>query len=74
MGAVHTSGLIVAQIWVIDEAKEAPAFANSLYISFINLGVSLGSLAGVVYCQSGDPWDAVERFAVRHAGDGMHRV
>lgn len=45
-GAVHTSGLIVAQIWVIDEAKEAPAFANSLYISFINLGVSLGSLAG----------------------------
>lgn len=45
-GGVHTSGLIVAQIWVIDEAKEAPAFANSLYISFINLGVSLGSLAG----------------------------
>ncbi|BBH20043.1 MFS transporter [Paenibacillus baekrokdamisoli] len=43
-GAAHTSGLIVTQIWLTAEAPEAPEFANGLYISFINLGVSIGSL------------------------------
>ncbi|MDF2679422.1 MAG: arabinose transporter permease [Brevibacillus sp.] len=45
-GAAHTSGLIVTQIWLTSEAKEAPEFANALYISFINLGVTIGSAAG----------------------------
>ncbi|MDQ0916037.1 MFS transporter [Paenibacillus sp. V4I5] len=45
-GAAHTSGLIVTQIWLTSEAPEAPEFATGLYISFINLGVSIGSLAG----------------------------
>ncbi|OBZ16290.1 arabinose ABC transporter permease [Bacillus sp. FJAT-27264] len=45
-GAAHTSGLIVTQLWITAEAPEAPEFANALYISFINLGVSLGSVAG----------------------------
>lgn len=45
-GAAHTSGLIVTQVWLTSEAPEAPEFATGLYISFINLGVSIGSLAG----------------------------
>ncbi|MNN89940.1 Major Facilitator Superfamily protein [compost metagenome] len=28
------------------EASEAPEFANSLYMSFSNLGITIGSLAG----------------------------
>lgn len=45
-GAVHTSGLIVSQIWVTSEAQEAPEFANSLYVSFSNLGVTIGTAVG----------------------------
>ncbi|WP_199154441.1 MFS transporter [Chromobacterium sp. ASV23] len=45
-GGAHTSGLIVTQIWLTSEAPEAPEFATGIYISFINLGVTLGSLAG----------------------------
>lgn len=45
-GAAHTSGLIVTQIWLTSEAPETPEFATGLYISFINLGVSIGSVAG----------------------------
>ncbi|WP_231637304.1 MFS transporter [Paenibacillus sp. FJAT-27812] len=45
-GAAHTSGLIVTQIWLTSEAPEAPEFATGVYISFINLGVFIGSAAG----------------------------
>ncbi|PAU59931.1 MFS transporter [Pseudomonas sp. PICF141] len=45
-GATHTSGLIVTQIWLTSEAPEAPEFATGIYISFINLGVTLGSTTG----------------------------
>ncbi|WP_169089948.1 MFS transporter [Paenibacillus sp. PL91] len=45
-GAAHTSGLIVTQIWLTSEAPEAPEFATGIYISFINLGVFIGSAAG----------------------------
>lgn len=45
-GAVHTSGLIVSQIWLTSEASEAPEFANSLFVSFSNLGVTIGTAAG----------------------------
>lgn len=45
-GAVHTSGLIVSQIWLTSEAPEAPEFANSLFVSFANLGVTIGTAAG----------------------------
>ncbi|ALP35879.1 arabinose ABC transporter permease [Paenibacillus sp. IHB B 3084] len=45
-GAVHTSGLIVSQIWLTSEAPEAPEFANSLYVSFSNLGVTIGTAMG----------------------------
>lgn len=45
-GAAHTSGLIVTQIWLTSEAPEAPEFVTGVYISFINLGVTIGSVAG----------------------------
>ncbi|MCU1717703.1 MFS transporter [Pseudomonas sp. 5P_3.1_Bac2] len=45
-GATHTSGLIVTQIWLTSEAPEAPEFATGIYISFINLGVTIGSITG----------------------------
>lgn len=45
-GAFHSSGLVVSQTWLMREANEAPEFANSLYMSFSNLGITLGSLTG----------------------------
>ncbi|MFD0693732.1 MFS transporter [Paenibacillus sp. GCM10027628] len=45
-GAVFTSGLIVSQTWLTSEAHEAPEFANSLFVSFGNLGVALGTASG----------------------------
>ena len=36
LGAAHTSGLIVTQVWLTSEAPQAPAFATGLYIAFIN--------------------------------------
>ena len=45
-GAFHSSGLVISQNWLMREASEAPEFANSLYMSFSNLGITLGSLTG----------------------------
>jgi len=44
-GAAHTSGLIVTQVWLTSETQEAPEFGTGLYISFINLGVTVGSMS-----------------------------
>ncbi|PGS38048.1 MFS transporter [Bacillus cereus] len=45
-GIVHAGGLIVGQTWLISEAKEAPEFGNSLFVSFSNLGITLGTIIG----------------------------
>jgi MFS transporter, DHA1 family, inner membrane transport protein len=46
-GLLHSAGLVVSQTWVMGEAQEAPELANSLYASFSNLGITLGTtLAG----------------------------
>lgn len=45
-GAFHSSGLLISQTWLMGEASRAPEFANSLYISFSNLGITIGSLTG----------------------------
>ncbi|MGE8203625.1 MFS transporter [Heyndrickxia sp. NPDC080065] len=53
-GIVHSGGLIVGQTWLISEAKEAPEFGNSLFVSFSNLGITLGtSIGGWVISQLG---------------------
>ncbi|ODB59583.1 hypothetical protein A7311_11770 [Paenibacillus polymyxa] len=45
-GAFFTGGLIVSQTWLTSEASEAPEFANSLFVSFANLGVTIGTTLG----------------------------
>lgn len=46
-GLLHTAGLIVSQTWLATEAQETPEFANSLFVSFSNLGITIGTvLAG----------------------------
>lgn len=45
-GIVHSGGLIVSQAWLLSEAKEAPEFGNSLFVSFSNLGITLGTFIG----------------------------
>ncbi|KXZ13143.1 MFS transporter [Bacillus nakamurai] len=45
-GSVHSGGLIVSQTWLTAEAREAPEFGNSLFVSFSNLGITVGTAAG----------------------------
>ncbi|MFD9692605.1 MFS transporter [Kitasatospora sp. NPDC059088] len=53
-GAVHSGGLAVAQGWLARDAARAPEFGNSLFISFSNLGITLGTaLAGATVTVAG---------------------
>ncbi|MGV9867232.1 MFS transporter [Rhodococcus koreensis] len=45
-GILHSAGLIVSQTWLSAECTEAPVFGNSLYLSFSNLGIAVGSAVG----------------------------
>jgi predicted MFS family arabinose efflux permease len=45
-GAVHSGGLIVSQSWLGRDASDAPEFGNSLFISFSNLGITVGTAVG----------------------------
>lgn len=45
-GIIHSGGLIVSQTWLMSEVEEAPEFGNSLFVSFSNLGITLGSSLG----------------------------
>ncbi|WP_028543693.1 MFS transporter [Paenibacillus taiwanensis] len=45
-GAVHSGGLVVSQAWLTTETKEAPEFGNSLFVSFSNLGITIGTSIG----------------------------
>ncbi|MER5851749.1 MFS transporter [Streptomyces sp. NPDC002012] len=45
-GAVHSGGLIVSQSWLGRDAVDAPEFGNSLFISFSNLGITIGTAVG----------------------------
>ncbi|CAM3861687.1 MFS transporter [Xenorhabdus thuongxuanensis] len=45
-GGLHSAGLVVSQTWLLREANEAPEFANSFYISFSNLGITIGYVVG----------------------------
>lgn len=45
-GLLHTPCFLTGQAYMISAAREAPEFANSLSISFGNLGISIGTLAG----------------------------
>ncbi|CAH8720587.1 MFS transporter [Paenibacillus thiaminolyticus] len=45
-GTIHSGGLIVSQTWLARESKEAPEFGNSLFVSFSNLGITIGAAIG----------------------------
>ena len=46
-GLLHAAGLIVSQTWLTTEAEGGLEFANSLFVSFSNLGITVGTtLAG----------------------------
>ncbi|AHV96361.1 MFS transporter [Paenibacillus sabinae] len=45
-GFIHTGGFIINQNWLASEASEAPEFANSLFVSFSNLGIAIGTASG----------------------------
>ncbi|SMF86834.1 Predicted arabinose efflux permease, MFS family [Paenibacillus uliginis N3/975] len=45
-GVVHSGGLIISQAWLTTETKEAPEFGNSLFVSFSNLGITIGASIG----------------------------
>ncbi|MCP1423814.1 putative MFS family arabinose efflux permease [Paenibacillus xylanexedens] len=47
--SVHSGGLIVSQTWLTAEAQDAPEFGNSLYVSFSNLGITLGTAIGGLF-------------------------
>ncbi|NQX66328.1 MFS transporter [Paenibacillus alba] len=45
-GIVHAGGLIIGQSWLIIESQSAPEFGNSLFITFANLGITIGTTIG----------------------------
>ncbi|SCW28970.1 hypothetical protein SAMN04487970_1001310 [Paenibacillus tianmuensis] len=45
-GIVHSGGLVVSQSWLMTEAQTAPEFGNSLFVSFTNLGITIGASVG----------------------------
>lgn len=42
----------MSQNWLMSKASAAPEFANSLYISFSNLGITIGTIVGGWVLQS----------------------
>ncbi|MET8545594.1 hypothetical protein ABZW03_33900 [Kitasatospora sp. NPDC004799] len=54
-GAVHSGGLAVAQAWLARDATDAPEFGNSLFISFSNLGITLGTTLGAAVVTTTGP-------------------
>ncbi|WP_406415875.1 MFS transporter [Streptomyces sp. NBC_00873] len=44
--AVHSGGLIVCQTWLGRDTQDAPEFGNSLFVSFSNLGITVGTTVG----------------------------
>jgi DHA1 family inner membrane transport protein len=48
-GAVHTSGMVITQMWLTTAAPEAHSFATSLYVSAANGGIAIGAWVGGLF-------------------------
>lgn len=48
-GMVHSGGLVVSQSWMGRDSADGPEFGNSLFISFSNLGITLGTATGGLF-------------------------
>jgi len=48
-GTIHSGGLVISQTWLSQETVDAPDFGNSLYMSFSNLGITVGTSVGGLF-------------------------
>lgn len=48
-GCVHAGGLLVGQALLTSDTAEAPEFGNSLFVSFSNIGITLGTWIGGLF-------------------------
>ena len=48
-GAIHTSGMVITQMWLTSAAPEAHSFATSLYVSAANAGIAIGAWIGGLF-------------------------
>jgi predicted MFS family arabinose efflux permease len=48
-GAIHTSGMVITQMWLTTAAPEAHSFATSLYVSAANGGIAIGAWVGGLF-------------------------
>ncbi len=48
-GAIHTSGMVITQMWLTTAAPEAHSFATSLYVSAANAGIAFGAWVGGLF-------------------------
>lgn len=48
-GILFTLGLNISQYWISSAVSDAPEFANGLFVSFSNLGVTIGTAVGGMF-------------------------
>ncbi|REE91666.1 putative MFS family arabinose efflux permease [Paenibacillus taihuensis] len=48
-GIITTIGLNFSQLWITSIATDAPEFSNGLFVSFSNLGITLGTFVGGLF-------------------------
>lgn len=51
-GAIHTSGMVITQMWLTTAAPEAHSFATSLYVSAANGGIAIGAWVGGLFIEA----------------------
>ncbi|KAB0494326.1 MFS transporter [Pseudomonas vancouverensis] len=51
-GAIHTSGMVITQMWLTTAAPEAQSFATSLYVSAANGGIAVGAWIGGLFIEA----------------------
>ncbi|SDO84252.1 Predicted arabinose efflux permease, MFS family [Paenibacillus sp. yr247] len=58
-GILFTMGLNFSQNWLTSVASDAPEFANGLFVSFTNLGITLGTYFGGLFLSHMGPHQVV---------------
>ncbi|MET3849075.1 MULTISPECIES: MFS transporter [unclassified Paenibacillus] len=58
-GALFTFALNLTQNWITSAAPEAPEFANGLFVSFSNLGITVGTSVGGLFISGMGTHDVV---------------
>lgn len=58
-GSLFTFALNLTQYWITSAAPEAPEFANGLFVSFSNLGITVGTSVGGLFISGMGTHDVV---------------